>query len=79
MDIEGSEYEIINSITETNLKRFKIMVIEFHHFEQIITQLGYTMVSKVISKINKYFDVSYIHPNNSSSVHKIKGIKIPSH
>ena len=32
MDIEGSEYEIINSITETNLKRFKIMVIEFHHF-----------------------------------------------
>tara|TARA_B110000858_G_C17806743_1_gene478464 strand:+ start:3875 stop:4675 length:801 start_codon:yes stop_codon:yes gene_type:complete len=78
MDIEGSEYEIINSITETNLKRFKIMVIEFHHFEQIITKLGYTMVSSVINKINKYFDVSHIHPNNSSIVHKISGIKIPS-
>ena len=78
MDIEGSEYEIINSISETNLKRFKIMVIEFHHFEQIITQLGYTMVSSVLNKINKYFDVSHIHPNNSSTVHKISGIKIPS-
>ena len=78
MDVEGSEYEIINSISETNLKRFKIMVIEFHHFEQIITKLGYAMVSGVINKINKYFDVSHIHPNNCCGTHKIRDITIPS-
>ncbi len=78
MDIEGSEYEIINSITETNLKKFKIMIIEFHHFEQLMSNLGYSVVNSVINKITKYFDVSHVHPNNCCGFYKINNIIIPS-
>ena len=78
MDVEGSEYEIINSVSETNLKKFKVMIIEFHNFEQLVTNLGYSMVYSVISKITKYFDVAHIHPNNCCGYHKIKNIIIPS-
>ena len=38
MDVEGSEYEIINRIKEANLNKFKILVIEFHYFEQIFNK-----------------------------------------
>ena len=31
IDVEGSEYEIIHAITENNLQKFDIIVIEFHN------------------------------------------------
>ena len=61
MDVEGSEYEIINRIKEANLNKFKILVIEFHYFEQILTKIGYKVVKNVFEKILKYFDVAHIH------------------
>ena len=78
MDIEGYEYEAINSISESNLKKIQIMVIEFHHFEQILTKMGYLLVKNVFQKILKYFDVAHIHPNNCCGAYKIKEMVIPS-
>ena len=78
MDIEGSEYGAINSINESNLKKIKVMVIEFHHFEQVLTKMGYLVVKNVLQKILKYFDVAHIHPNNCCGSYQIKEIVIPS-
>ena len=39
MDIEGSEYEVINNLSNDSLRKFNIMILEFHHFEQILTKL----------------------------------------
>ena len=78
MDIEGYEYEAINSISESNLRKIKIMVIEFHHFEQILTKMGYLLVKNVFQKILKYFEVAHIHPNNCCGTYKIKEMVIPS-
>ena len=78
MDIEGSEYEAINSISESNLKKIQVMIIEFHHFEQVLTKMGYLVVKNVFHKILKYFDVAHIHPNNCCGSYKIKELVIPS-
>lgn len=78
MDIEGDEYSAINSLSESNLKKFKIMIIEFHHFEQILTKVGYKVIENVLKKILKYFDVAHIHPNNCCGSFKIQNIIIPS-
>lgn len=32
MDIEGSEIKIVNHIKNSDLKKFKVMIIEFHYF-----------------------------------------------
>lgn len=78
MDIEGSEYEAINSISEKNLNRINVMIIEFHHFEQVFTKLGYLVINNTLKKVLKYFDVAHIHPNNSCNSYKIKELIIPS-
>ena len=78
MDIEGSEYEVINNLNEENLKKFNIMIIEFHHFEQILTKLGFKIIKNVFDKILKYFDVAHIHPNNCCGFYKSKNTIIPS-
>ena len=36
MDIEGAEYRNIISSSETLLKRFRIIVIELHHLENLL-------------------------------------------
>ena len=78
MDIEGSEYEVVNSLDELNLKKFKVMIIEFHYFEQVLTKMGYKIIESVMEKILKYFDVAHIHPNNSSGSYKINKVVVPS-
>jgi hypothetical protein len=78
MDIEGSEYEAINSISENNLNKINVMIIEFHHFEQVFTKLGYLVINNSLKKILKYFDVAHVHPNNCCGSYKIKELIIPS-
>ena len=78
MDIEGSEYEVVNSLDESNLKKFKVMIIEFHYFEQILTKMGYKIIESVMKKILKYFDVAHIHPNNCCGSYKVNKTIIPS-
>ena len=78
MDIEGSEYEAINSISESNLQKIQIMVIEFHHFEQVLTKMGHLVINSALQKILKYFDVAHIHPNNCCGSYKIREMVIPS-
>ena len=78
MDIEGSEYEVINNLTEENLKKIKVMIVEFHHFDQVITKIGYKVIENVLKKILKHFDVAHIHPNNCCGVHYLGNIDVPS-
>jgi hypothetical protein len=78
MDIEGSEYEVVNSLDELNLKKFKVMIIEFHYFEQVLTKMGYKTIESVMKKILKYFDVAHIHPNNCCGSYKVNKTIIPS-
>ena len=78
MDIEGSEYEVINSLDELNLKKFRVMIIEFHYFEQVLTKMGYKIIESVMKKILKYFNVAHIHPNNCCGSYKINKTIIPS-
>lgn len=75
MDIEGSEIEVLY---HTNiLDRFKIIIIEFHHFHDIVNKLGLKIYNDIFNKIFKTHQIFHIHPNNASSILKINGINIP--
>jgi len=78
MDIEGSEYNILNNISESHLKRFNYIVIEFHDFDQIKKNLLNKKIFGIIDKINKYFTLIHIHPNNCCDVFKVSSINIPN-
>ena len=78
LDIEKSEYEVIDSIDENILKNFKILIIEFHGLEMIGEESFYQKLSSVKSKILKNFLPVHIHPNNCCGLHNLRKFKVPS-
>ena len=78
MDIEGSEYEVINSTSSEYLKLFKILIIEFHYFEKLTNKLNYNIFSNCIKKILENFEIAHIHPNNCNGTFNLFDEKIPT-
>ena len=66
MDIEGAEYDVLMDIEDQLLQRFRILVIEFHDFDQLFNKFGFKLIYQTFAKILRYFDIVHIHPNNSN-------------
>lgn len=78
MDIEGSEWSVLLDAPDHILKRFRIMVIEFHNLEQMMTSnLGVEIFSTVLDKLARNFQIVHLHANNAGGVHRYKGQIIP--
>lgn len=77
MDIEGYEYEVLNSTSVKTLKRFRIIIIEFH----MLTSLGYPFyyqrALKSFAKLLQNHTCVHIHPNNASGMEKVFNIPVP--
>jgi hypothetical protein len=68
MDIEGGEYEVLLSSSVALLRRFRIIVLEAHYMEQLLTATGFTLIKAVFDKLcDAGFDVVHAHPNNTMS------------
>ncbi len=76
MDIEGSEYETILSTTSDILRRFRILVIEFHYLDKVSTYFGNKVITETLSKLLTEFEIVHIHPNNCCPPFAIHGMKI---
>lgn len=65
MDIEGAEWEILNSVTEKTLQRFRIIVVEFHDFQAINhPRFFMTVMQPVFEKLFSSFDLVYARAHN---------------
>lgn len=64
MDIEGAEYRVIESMSEGLLRRFRIMVVEFHQLEQVFDRLCFDHIEASFEKMTRHHEVVHIHPNN---------------
>jgi hypothetical protein len=64
MDIEGFEYESILAAPDSILKRFRIMVIEFHDMEFLFSAPIFRFHRLVFEKILRSHACVHIHPNN---------------
>ena len=64
MDIEGAEYRNMLSSSETLLKRFRIIVIELHHLENLLLNKNENQIESLLKKLNKTHICIHAHPNN---------------
>jgi hypothetical protein len=78
MDIEGAEYETLLATPISVLERFRILVIEFHHFHNLDNKEYYNLVNATIEKINEYFEPVHLHINNYEGVTNVNGVLMPS-
>ena len=77
IDIEGGEYNLIIDTPLNVLKKFKILVIEFHNLNLISNKINCNFYLSVFKKILSIFNICHLHINNSEKPINIKGINIP--
>jgi hypothetical protein len=77
LDIEGDEYASLIDISEENLKKVRILVIEFHDLRNLRNDIFLNLFNKVINKLNSYFYVCHLHINNISKIKKIGDHLVP--
>jgi hypothetical protein len=64
MDIEGGEYAVIVDTSSETLRKFRILVIEFHGMDSLYDKYAFPLIDLTFKKLLKDFDVVHIHPNN---------------
>lgn len=77
MDIESAEYRVLLTTSPEVLRRFRIMVIEFHHLASIYDRSGLDLVSTTFARIMDDFEIVHIHPNNRIRPVAYKGFVTP--
>jgi Methyltransferase FkbM domain len=77
MDIEGAEYRIIHSMNSDLLKRFRIIVIEFHALNQLFANYSFQFLKTAFEKLLENHSVVHIHPNNCLPTVSAGGFDIP--
>lgn len=77
MDIENAEYPVLLSASTETINQFRIMVIEFHRFDDMFGRFQFEIMRAVFSKLLAKHDVVHIHPNNCCPVKSKFGITIP--
>lgn len=77
IDIEGYEYETFIGISDSLLRRFRIIVAEFHNLDQLWNRPFFQLTSRAFEKILQTHTCTHIHPNNCCGQLSIEGLSIP--
>jgi hypothetical protein len=76
MDIEGAEYASILATPQEAIKKFRIIVIEFHAMDDLLDPKVFPFISATFDKLLQDFKVVHIHPNNASDSLRYMGVNI---
>ena len=77
MDIEGAEFDVLIESSIETLRKFRIMVIEFHSMHMIFGACSSQLLKPLMEKLSSDFVVAHIHPNNCCGIASFKGIEVP--
>ena len=78
MDIEGAEYATLAAAPRALLRRFRMIVIEWHHLPSVLTKPRFMRPAlAAMEKLREDFVTVHLHPNNVSGSVEIEGQSIP--
>ena len=77
MDIEGHEYEVLLGLSEAVARRFRIVVVEFHWLDYLLSEPFFQIASRAFDKLLHTHTCVHIHPNNCCGLVEHAGIGIP--
>jgi hypothetical protein len=77
MDIEGGEYFTILNMSDSLMKQFRIIVIEFHQLQKLWNNDFFTTAEAVFQKLNQTHVCVHIHPNNYCEIYTKFDVDIP--
>jgi hypothetical protein len=77
IDIEGSEYEAFYAASSSLMRRFRIIIAEFHSLDELWNQGFFRVASRVFDKILQTHVCCHIHPNNCCGSIQKDDLEIP--
>ena len=77
MDIEGDEYDVLMNVPMATLKKFRILVIEFHALQSLSDPFGFRIINFTFRKLLEDFVIVHIHPNNVFKPVKVGSFMVP--
>ncbi|MDO9094865.1 MAG: FkbM family methyltransferase [Rubrivivax sp.] len=77
IDIEGHEYAALLATSDALMKRFRVIVGEFHLLNQLWNEPFFALASSTFEKILQTHTCVHVHPNNDMDVFDRWGLAIP--
>ena len=77
MDIEGAEYAVLLATPPEVLRRFRIVIIEFHGLDSLAELRGLELLGMSFEKLTRDFDIVHSHVNNCAKVASYSGFDLP--
>lgn len=77
MDIEGAEYDVFTLESGETLRRFSVMVVEFHGLQFLFEIMFMRSIRAIFNKILEDFCICHAHPNNCCGAVTMDGITVP--
>jgi len=78
IDIEGSEWEVLQSVSLDNLSRCKQIIVELHNFHFVRNDELFDSMLLALDKLNCLHTSVNIHANNWSAFEIIVGVPVPN-
>ena len=77
IDVEGAEWEVLESLTVETLGRFRQIAAEFHNLHSIHGNNHFNQIVKSLSKISQTHLLANFHVNNWASYQLVAGVPFP--
>lgn len=77
IDIESGEYEAFLSTSDALMRRFRIIVVEFHQLDKLFSKPFFDIANSAFRKILQSHSCVHIHPNNCCGSVKVQGLHVP--
>ena len=77
IDIEGFEYEVFLAASDRLMRRFRIIVAEFHRFDHLWAKPFFKIASRAFEKILQTHSCVHVHPNNGRGSIRRADIEMP--
>lgn len=78
IDIESSEWPVLDACLDADLARFSQILIEFHDIDRAIDPYWMRTANHVITKLHRHFQSYHVHANNWSPMVAIGNVYFPS-
>jgi FkbM family methyltransferase len=77
IDIEGDEWGVFLGASPAVLRRFRVIVAEFHNLQGLQFADSFSLQALVFEKLLESHTCVHIHPNNACGVSTVAGISLP--
>lgn len=77
IDIEGDEWDVLDSLPESELNRFSQIIGEFHGLASCNSDQGVRKMANLLQRISSNFYLVNSHANNWAPFRIVQGIAIP--